>query len=57
MELVKLYYDEETALRTIEEFDTIFIKKEIPDDIPEIEMGLSSMKLVDLLKIVWTCRH
>ena len=49
MELVKLYYDEETALRTIEEFDTIFIKKEIPDDIPEIEMGLSSMKLVDLL--------
>ena len=49
MELVKLYYDEETALRTIEEFDTIFIKKEIPDDIPEIEMGRSSMKLVDLL--------
>jgi len=49
MELVKLYYDEETALRTIEEFDTIFIKKEIPDDIPEIEIGRSSMKLVDLL--------
>ncbi len=49
IELVKMYYDEETALRTIEEFDTIFIKKEIPDDIPELEMTEDSVKLVDLL--------
>lgn len=49
VELVKMYYDEETALATIEEFDTIFIKKEIPDDIPELEMAESTIKLVDLL--------
>jgi tyrosyl-tRNA synthetase len=49
VELVKMYYDEETALATIEEFDTIFIKKEIPDDIPELEMVESTIKLVDLL--------
>ncbi|MEO8665976.1 MAG: tyrosine--tRNA ligase [Ignavibacteria bacterium] len=48
-ELVKLYYDEDTAVRTIEEFDKVFIKKEIPDDVPEVTMKEVSMKLVDLL--------
>ncbi|MBK8554025.1 MAG: tyrosine--tRNA ligase [Ignavibacteria bacterium] len=48
-ELVKLYYDEDTANKTIEEFDKIFIKKEIPDDIPEVTLKEDSMKLVDLL--------
>jgi len=48
-ELVKLYYDEETAENTIEEFDKVFIKKEIPDDIPEVNIQEDSQKLVDLL--------
>lgn len=48
-ELVKLYYDEDTAAKTIEEFDKIFIKKEIPDDIPEITINEDTMKLTDLL--------
>ena len=48
-ELVKLYYDEDTANKTIEEFDKIFIKKEIPDDIPEINVSEDSMKLTDLM--------
>lgn len=48
-ELVKIYYDEPTAEKTIEEFDKIFIKKEIPDEIPEVILKESSMKLVDLL--------
>lgn len=48
-ELVKLYYDEETANKTIEEFDKIFIKKEIPDNIPEITISEDSMKLTDLM--------
>lgn len=48
-ELVKLYYDEETAENTIEEFDKVFIKKEIPDDIPEVIIQEDSQKLVDLL--------
>ncbi len=48
-ELVKLYYDEDTANKTIEEFDKIFIKKEIPDDIPEVTISEDSMKLTDLM--------
>jgi tyrosyl-tRNA synthetase len=48
-ELVKLYYDEETAERTIEEFDKIFIKKEIPDEIPEVRLEDETMRLVELL--------
>lgn len=48
-ELVKNYYDEETAERTIEEFDTIFIKGGLPDDIPEITLSEDSKKLIDLM--------
>ncbi len=48
-ELVKQYYDEASAMRTIEEFDKIFIKKELPDEIPEVNISEDSMKLVDLL--------
>ncbi|MEO8447614.1 MAG: tyrosine--tRNA ligase [bacterium] len=48
-ELVKIYYDEETAQKTIEEFDTIFIKGGIPDDIPEITVSEDSKKLIDLM--------
>jgi tyrosyl-tRNA synthetase len=32
--LVAEYYDEESALKAESEFDKIFIKKEIPDDLP-----------------------
>lgn len=48
-ELVKLYYDEETAEKAKEEFDTIFVKKEIPDDIPELELNTKDKKLIDLM--------
>lgn len=48
-ELVKLYYDEVTAKQSIEEFDRIFIKKEIPDDIPEIVLSEKGKKLIALM--------
>lgn len=48
-ELVKLYYDKDVAEKTIEEFDKIFIKKEIPDKIPEIKISVDKMKLVEFL--------
>ncbi|MEO8208985.1 MAG: tyrosine--tRNA ligase [bacterium] len=48
-ELVKLYYDEDTAKKTIEEFDKVFIKKEIPDEIPEVTITEDRVKLIDLL--------
>ncbi len=47
-ELVKLYYDEHTANTAIEEFDKIFIKKEIPDDIPEIKLD-EDAKLINFM--------
>lgn len=48
-EIVKLYYNEDTANRAIEEFDQIFIKKEIPDDIPEYKMNGEDIKLTQLM--------
>lgn len=48
-DLVKLYYDAETAEKTIEEFDKVFIKKEVPDEIPEVKVNEDQMKLVDVM--------
>lgn len=48
-ELVKLYYDEDTAHKAIEEFDQIFIKKEVPDDIPEHKLNGDNIKLIQLM--------
>jgi tyrosyl-tRNA synthetase len=49
-ELVKKYYDEKTALYAQNEFETIFVKKEIPDDIPEYTINFGELKLVTLMK-------
>lgn len=48
-ELVKLYYDEQSAQNAIEEFDKIFIKKDIPDDIPDYEVTENKIVLISLL--------
>ncbi len=48
-ELVKLYYNEEVAKQSIEEFDKIFIKKEVPDDIPEISLKEKDIKLINFI--------
>jgi len=48
-ELVKLYYNKEVAKQSIEEFDKIFIKKEVPDDIPEIAIKEKGTKLINLI--------
>ena len=49
-ELVKKYYDEQNAKSALEEFEKIFVKKEVPDDIEEIKMNALGMKLVDIMK-------
>ena len=49
-ELVKKYYSEEAAKNAEEEFEAIFVKKEIPDDIPEFKLSVKGMKLTNLLK-------
>jgi len=44
-EIVKLYHGEEAAKKAEEEFIKVFQKKDIPDDIPEIELNSSKVYL------------
>lgn len=51
--LVSMYYDEEAAIKAQEEFDKIFIKKEIPDEIDEFNIEENSeINILDLLLLV-----
>ena len=43
--LVEMYHNKEAATEAEKEFDKIFIKKEIPDDIPEFEMNNDSNEI------------
>ncbi|GMU85452.1 MAG: tyrosine--tRNA ligase [Ignavibacteriales bacterium] len=47
--LVALYHSEDAAREAEDEFDRIFIKKEIPDEIPEAVTDLTELSAVDLL--------
>ncbi len=49
--LVKMYHDEAAAVQAEEEFDKIFIKKEIPDEIPEFyfDNETKEMSILDLI--------
>tara|TARA_Y100000590_G_scaffold112343_1_gene128143 strand:- start:1938 stop:3152 length:1215 start_codon:yes stop_codon:yes gene_type:complete len=48
-EIVSIYYDNKAATTAEVNFDKIFINKEIPDNIPEIEIS-SKIKIVKLIK-------
>ncbi|CUT06191.1 S4 domain-containing protein, partial [Candidatus Kryptonium thompsonii] len=50
-ELVRMYHGVEAANKAQDEFDKIFVKKEIPDEIEEFEIDSKDEKirLVDLL--------
>ncbi|HSP88353.1 MAG TPA: tyrosine--tRNA ligase [Ignavibacteriaceae bacterium] len=52
--LVRIYYDEKTSVEAEEAFDKIFIKKEIPDEIPEfkLENGKNIINIIDLILAV-----
>lgn len=47
LEIVKLYHGEEKAKQASKEFDKVFKRKELPQDIPEIKV--KSKELVDIL--------
>ena len=53
-EIVALYHGEEIAKLAEEEFNLIFKKKDIPDDIPEFKIS-GSMKIIDILVQSKTC--
>lgn len=47
--LVRIYHNSEAAIEAEAEFDRIFIKKEIPDDIPEIQIDEKELNILDLI--------
>ncbi len=48
-EVVKLYHGEEEAIKAQAGFESLFSKKEIPDDMPEYEISENEIKIVQLL--------
>jgi tyrosyl-tRNA synthetase len=49
--LVSLYHDEEAANAAQEEFDRIFVKKDLPDEVPEMSIDTEngSVSIIRLL--------
>ncbi|HOM65183.1 MAG TPA: tyrosine--tRNA ligase [Ignavibacteriales bacterium] len=47
--LVEMYYDKQAAIEAEENFDKIFIIKDIPDDIPEFKIENQDINIVELL--------
>ncbi|NQV15136.1 tyrosine--tRNA ligase [bacterium] len=48
-ELVAVYYDEASGKAAQDAFDNLFIKKEIPDEIPELHLGSGAHTLLSVL--------
>ena len=46
---IAMYHNEEEAIKSEEEFDKVFIKKEVPDDIPEIKIMDKELSILDLI--------
>jgi tyrosyl-tRNA synthetase len=53
-EIVNLYHGEEASIEAEAEFNLIFKKKDIPDDIPEFKLA-GPMKIIDILVQSKTC--
>ncbi len=47
--IVRMYHGPEAAQKAEEHFDQVFIKKDVPDDIPEIQVSESTMRIDDLV--------
>jgi len=46
---IAMYHNEEEANKAEEEFDKIFIKKEVPDDIPELKLNDKKLSILDMI--------
>ncbi len=55
-EIVNLYHGEEKAKQAEAEFNKVFAKKQIPDDMPEFKLTEPSMKIIDILAASKTCK-
>ena len=48
-EIIKQFHDEAAANAALERFELMFVKKEVPDDIPEVSIGSDPKSVVDLI--------
>jgi len=46
---IAMYHSEEDAIKAEEEFDKVFIKKEVPDDIPELKLYDKELSILDMI--------
>jgi tyrosyl-tRNA synthetase len=46
---IAMYHNKEEAIKAEEEFDKVFIKKEVPDDIPEIKLNDKELSILELI--------
>jgi len=49
---IAMYHNEEEANKAEEEFDKVFIKKEVPDDVPELKLNDKELSILDMILIV-----
>jgi tyrosyl-tRNA synthetase len=47
--IVRMYYSSQTADEAQAEFENIFVKKDLPDEIPEVQIASSEIRIDDLL--------
>jgi len=47
--IVDMYHEEGNGKAAEEEFDRIFIKKDVPDDVPEFSIPSESMRMIDFI--------
>src|SRR5688572_15611513 len=48
-EIIKQFHDEAAAHAALERFELMFVKKEVPDDIPEVSLGSEPRSVVDII--------
>lgn len=48
-EIIKQFHDEAAASSALERFELMFVKKEVPDDIPEVSLGSEPRSVVDII--------
>jgi tyrosyl-tRNA synthetase len=49
-----MYHGENEAEAAEKAFENLFVKKDIPDDMPEVQVSDSSMKIIDLMVLCKT---
>ncbi len=47
--IIEMYYSKDVAIEAEKEFDKIFVKKGIPDNIPETKFEQDELQIVDLI--------